>query len=80
MTICPITNLLPGSLPEIYLSEPTQDQVLATAFNRLHKKNSEAGIVFEEFRVEYVADRTNTFGKAFLGLDNGMRPLPRSQV
>ncbi|MEZ4852119.1 MAG: DUF1549 domain-containing protein [Bacteroidia bacterium] len=25
-------------------------------------------MVFEEYRVEYVADRTNTFGKAFLGL------------
>jgi len=48
--------------------EPTQDHVLATAFNRLHKKNSEAGIVFEEFRSEYVADRTNTFGQAFLGM------------
>jgi hypothetical protein len=46
----------------------TQEQILATAFNRLHKKNSEAGIVFEEYRTEYVADRTNTFGKAFLGL------------
>ncbi|NND04902.1 MAG: DUF1553 domain-containing protein [Saprospiraceae bacterium] len=50
------------------LPEATQQQILATAFNRLHKKNSEAGIVFEEFRVEYVADRTHTFGKAFLGL------------
>ncbi|MBX2821371.1 MAG: DUF1553 domain-containing protein [Rhodothermaceae bacterium] len=48
--------------------DPTQDHILATAFNRLHKKNSEAGIVFEEFRSEYVADRTNTFGKAFLGM------------
>ncbi len=46
----------------------SQEQILATAFNRLHKKNSEAGIVFEEYRVEYVADRTQTFGKAFLGL------------
>ncbi|WP_020532598.1 DUF1553 domain-containing protein [Flexithrix dorotheae] len=46
----------------------TQAQIMATAFNRLHKKNSEAGIDFEEFRVEYVADRTNTLGAAFLGL------------
>ena len=45
-----------------------QDEILPTAFNRLHKKNSEAGIVYEEYRVEYVADRTNTLGKAFLGL------------
>ena len=28
----------------------------------------EGGIVNEEFRVEYVMDRTNTFGTAFLGL------------
>ncbi len=47
---------------------PTQESILATAFNRLHKKNSEAGIVFEEYRVEYVADRVQTLGNAFLGL------------
>lgn len=46
----------------------TIESVLATAFNRLHRKNSEAGIVFEEFRTEYVADRTLTLGKAFMGL------------
>ena len=50
------------------LPNATQEQVLATAFNRNHKQNSEAGIIYEEFRVEYVADRTNTVGKAFLGL------------
>lgn len=50
------------------IKEPSQESILATAFNRLHKKNSEAGIVFEEFRQEYVADRTLTLGKAFLGL------------
>ena len=50
------------------IPDADQKQVLATAFNRFHKKNSEAGIVFEEFRTEYVADRTNTFGKAMLGL------------
>ncbi|WP_425236535.1 DUF1553 domain-containing protein [Ulvibacterium sp.] len=50
------------------IENPTQESKLATAFNRLHKKNSEAGIVFEEYRVEYVADRTLSVGKAFLGL------------
>lgn len=59
-----ITWQLAGDL----LPNPSREQVLATAFNRLHKKNSEAGIVFEEFRVEYTADRTNTLGKAVLGL------------
>lgn len=46
----------------------SKESTLATAFNRLHKRNSEAGIVFEEFRLEYVADKTLTLGKAFLGL------------
>lgn len=46
----------------------TKDQRLATAFNRLHAQNVEGGIVNEEFRVEYVMDRVNTFGTAFLGL------------
>jgi len=46
----------------------TDEQKLATAFNRLHKQNSEGGVIPEEFRVEYVADRTNTVGTAFMGL------------
>ena len=50
------------------LPEPTREQILATGFNRNHQQNMEGGIVEEEFRVEYVADRTNTLGKAFLGL------------
>ena len=48
-----------------------RDQILATAFNRNHKQNSEGGIIAEEFRVEYVADRTNTVGTAFMGLTMG---------
>ena len=59
-----VTQQLAGDL----LPDAGKEALLATAFNRLHKRNSEAGIVFEEFRTEYVADRTNTFGKAFLGL------------
>lgn len=49
----------------------TEQQILATAFNRNHKQNSEGGIIPEEFRVEYVADRTNTVGSAFLSLTVG---------
>ncbi|MEE2640277.1 MAG: DUF1553 domain-containing protein [Planctomycetota bacterium] len=50
------------------LPAATDDQVLATAFNRLHPQKVEGGSVPEEFRVEYVADRTHTFATAFLGL------------
>jgi hypothetical protein len=62
-----ITWQLAGDL----LPKPTQEQVLATGFNRNHKQNSEAGIIEEEFRVEYVTDRTNTLGTALLGLTLG---------
>jgi hypothetical protein len=50
------------------LPEATQDQVLATAFNRLHRQTNEGGSVLEEMRQEYIADRVRTFGTAFLGL------------
>ncbi len=50
------------------LENPTRDQKLATAFNRLHRQTNEGGSIEEEFRVEYVADRVRTMGSAFLGL------------
>lgn len=50
------------------LPDAGRQQILATAFNRLHPQKVEGGSVPEEFRVEYVADRTHTFGTAFLGL------------
>ena len=50
------------------LPDPTIEQQLATGFNRNHLQSQEGGIIPEEYRIDYVADRTNTFGKAFLGL------------
>jgi hypothetical protein len=50
------------------LPDATQEQKLASGFNRNHLQSQEGGIVSEEYRVEYVADRANTLGKAFLGL------------
>ena len=59
-----ITEQLAGDL----LPEATESQILATAFNRLHPQECEGGSVPEEFRSEYVADRTQTVATAFLGL------------
>lgn len=59
-----ITDQLAGDL----LDHPTPDQRLATAFNRLHRQTNEGGSVEEEFRLEYVADRTEVLGTAVLGL------------
>ena len=50
------------------LPRPTLDQRIATGFNRNHVINSEGGIIEEEYRVEYVADRVRTLGMAWLGL------------
>ncbi len=50
------------------LENATDDQILATTFNRLHPQKVEGGSVPEEFRIEYVSDRTQTFATAFLGL------------
>ncbi len=50
------------------LEDATQDQILATTFQRLHRQTNEGGSIEEEYRSEYVADRTQTFATAFLGL------------
>jgi hypothetical protein len=50
------------------LPNPTKEQLLATGFNRNHKITEEGGVVDEEYRVEYVVDRTNTLGRAILGV------------
>ena len=50
------------------LPDASHDQILATAFNRLHQQEVEGGSVEEEYRVAYINDRVTTFGTAFLGL------------
>lgn len=50
------------------LPNATKEQVLATAFNRNHKYTEEGGIIHEEYRVEYILDKTNTFTKGILGI------------
>lgn len=68
------------------LPNATQDQRLATTFNRLHRQTEEGGSIEEEFRQEYVSDRVHTAGTAFLGLtlecskchDHKYDPLPQA--
>lgn len=59
-----ITEQLAGDL----LPDATPGQILATTFSRLHPQKVEGGSVPEEFRIEYVTDRVETVGTAFLGL------------
>ncbi len=53
------------------MPQATRDMIIATAFNRNHQQNLEGGIVEEEFQTEYVMDRTNTFGEAFMAMSVG---------
>ncbi|MEZ5429862.1 MAG: DUF1553 domain-containing protein [Verrucomicrobiales bacterium] len=55
-------DLLPGA---------TTEQRIATGFNRNHMVTNESGVIDEEYRVEYVADRVETTGAVWLGLTVG---------
>jgi hypothetical protein len=50
------------------LPNATRDQILATAFNRLHRLTNEGGSIAEEWLVENASDRVHTFGTAVLAL------------
>src|SRR6266566_5927895 len=53
------------------LPNATLSQKIATGFHRNHRTSAEGGIVPEEFRVEYVADRVDTTAIVWLGLTVG---------
>ena len=53
------------------LPNATTAQRIATGFNRNHMANNESGIIDEEYRIEYVADRLETTGTTWLGLTIG---------
>jgi hypothetical protein len=71
-------DMLPGA---------TKEQILATAFFRNHKYTEEGGVVPEEYRVEYLVDKTRTYGKGILGLtvecaqchDHKYDPIPQKE-
>lgn len=52
-------DMLPGA---------TEDQIIATGFNRNHRLNGEGGRIVEEWFVETVIDRVETTGLTWLGL------------
>ena len=59
-----LTEQLAGDL----LPDATISQKVATGFNRNHVLTTEGGIIEEEYRVEYVADRVHTTSTVFMGL------------
>lgn len=50
------------------LPEATKEQVLATGFFRNHKYTEEGGVIPEEYRIEYILDKTKTYSKGIMGI------------
>lgn len=82
----PYDRFLTWQIAGDLLPNATQEQRLATTFNRLHRQTEEGGSIEQEFRQEYVSDRVHTAGTAFLGLtlecskchDHKYDPLPQA--
>jgi hypothetical protein len=59
-----VTWQLAGDL----VPDTSKESILATAFLRNHKYTEEAGIILEEYRIEYNLDKTKTYTKGILAL------------
>lgn len=53
------------------LENPTDDQLIASGFNRAHITTSEGGAIEEEVYVRNVVDRVSTTGTVFMGMTVG---------
>jgi hypothetical protein len=50
------------------LPNANKEKILATGFFRNHKYTEEGGVIPEEYRIEYVLDKTKTYSKGILAL------------
>ena len=67
-TNIPYDKFLTAQIAGDLLPNATKENILATAFFRNHKYTEEGGVIDEEYRVSYNIDKTNTFGKAIMGV------------
>ncbi|MEQ8808548.1 MAG: DUF1549 domain-containing protein, partial [Imperialibacter sp.] len=64
----PYDKFLTWQLAGDMLPDADKEKILATGFLRNHKYTEEGGVIDEEYRVEYILDKTKTFSKGILGL------------
>ncbi len=64
----PYDQFLTWQIAGDMLPEATKEQILATGFFRNHKYTEEGGVIPEEYRMEYLIDKTKTFGKGIQGI------------
>ena len=71
ITTNPSTSSPSSSLPETCSSNPTEQQLIATGFNRLNMMTREGGAQPAEYMAKYAADRVRTVGMAWMGATIG---------
>ncbi len=64
----PYNQFLTWQIAGDMLPNANKEQVLATGFFRNHKYTEEGGAIDEEYRIEYLVDKTKTYSKGILGL------------
>lgn len=64
----PYDQFLTWQLAGDMLPNATKENILATGFLRNHKYTEEGGVIYEEYRIEYLIDKTKTFSKGILGI------------
>lgn len=67
-TNMPYDKFLTWQIAGDMLPDATKEQMLATGFFRNHKYTEEGGVIDEEYRIEYLLDKTKTFSKGILGV------------
>lgn len=64
----PYDKFLTWQIAGDMLPDANNEERLATGFFRNHKYTEEGGVIPEEYRIEYLLDKTKTFGKGILGV------------
>ncbi len=64
----PYDQFLTWQLAGDMLPNADKEKILATGFFRNHKYTEEGGVIPEEYRIEYVLDKTKTYSKGILAL------------
>ncbi len=64
----PYDQFLTWTIAGDLLPESDKEKILATGFYRNHKYTEEGGVIPEEYRIEYVLDKTKTFSKGILAM------------
>jgi hypothetical protein len=64
----PYDQFLTWQIAGDMLPDASKEQILATGFFRNHKYTEEGGVIPEEYRVEYLVDKTKTYGKGIIGI------------